>query len=192
MKRLFTTSHVKGLKNYLNTQKKYEIIRTIVYFAIPLSLFAAGWITTGERINLLTIVAILGCIPASNSMVQAIMFCKYKSLNEEDAGIIEKHSEGLHGLYDMIFTSREKTYPILHMTVCGNNIVGYMPNRKFSDTDAAKHLETYLKVDNFTNVTIKIFYDVNKYAERIKQMQELPEADKLSEGIIQTLKSISL
>lgn len=197
IKRLFTTSHVKGTKNYLNIQKKYEIIRTVIYFAISLSLFAAGWITTGERTNLLTIVAILGCLPASKSMVQAIMFCKYKSLDENDAAEIEKHSEGLNCLYDMIFTTREKTYPVLHVTVCGNTVAGYMPvstqgKKKLSDTDCAKHLDTCLKVDNYTNVTIKIFYDMQKYTERLKQMQELSDNEKLSEGIMHTLNSISL
>lgn len=197
IKRLFTTSHVKGTKNYLKLQKKYEIIRTAIYFGISLALFAAGWITTGERTNLLTVVAILGCLPASKSMVAAIMFCKYKSLSENDAAVIEKHSEGLHCLYDMIFTTREKTYPVLHMAVCGNTVAGYMPvsdqgKKKLSDMDCAKHLDTCLKVDNYTNVTIKIFCDVQKYAERLKQMQDLSDTEKLSEGIMRTFKSISL
>lgn len=202
IKRIFTTSHVKGAKNYLKLQKKYEIIRTVIYFGISLSLFAAGWITTGERTNLLTIVAILGCLPASKSLVQTIMFCKYKSLSEEDAKKIASHSEGLHCLYDMIFTTREKTFPVLHMTICGNTVAGCMPidgkntdkkgNVKLSDTACAEHLITCLKVDNFTNVTVKIFYDVEKYAERVKQIRDLTDNEKLSEGIINTLKSISL
>ena len=62
LKRIFSTDSVKGTKNYLNTQKKYEIIRTVIYFAISLSLFAAGYIQTGRRGNLLGIVAVLGCL----------------------------------------------------------------------------------------------------------------------------------
>ena len=34
LKRLFSTDSVKGTRNYLNTQKKYEILRTVLYFAI--------------------------------------------------------------------------------------------------------------------------------------------------------------
>ena len=74
LKRLFSTDHVKGTRNYLNTQKKYEILRTVLYFSISLSLFAAGYIQTGSRGNLLSIVAVLGCLPASKSAVGAIMF----------------------------------------------------------------------------------------------------------------------
>ena len=38
LKRMFSTGSVKGTKNYLRTQKKYEVIRTIIYFAISISL----------------------------------------------------------------------------------------------------------------------------------------------------------
>lgn len=31
-KRMFTKDEVKGTRNYLSSQKKYEIIRTVIYF----------------------------------------------------------------------------------------------------------------------------------------------------------------
>lgn len=192
LKRLFTTAGVKGFRNYLNSQKKYEIIRTLVYFLLPLSLFAAGWITTGTRNNLLTIVAVLGCLPASKSLVEAVMYSRYHSLSEADAELIEAHTEGISCLYDMIFTTRDKTFPVLHLAVRGNTIAGYMPSDKQSEADCAKHLETCLKVDNFKNVTIKIYKDIHKYTERVDQLRELkPEQDNAA-GILNTLRSIAL
>ena len=71
--RMFSNDSVKGTENYLKTQKKYELLRTILYFGISLSLLIAGWVTTKSRANLLTIVAILGCLPASKSLVSTIM-----------------------------------------------------------------------------------------------------------------------
>ncbi len=84
MKRMFTTYFYKGKSDYLDTQKKYEIMRTSLYFLISLSLFAAGWITTGDRLNLLTVVAVLGCLPACKSTVGMIMFLKFKSISKTD------------------------------------------------------------------------------------------------------------
>ncbi|MGN1147563.1 MAG: hypothetical protein ACI4TB_04020 [Lachnospiraceae bacterium] len=192
LKRLFSTTDVKGTKNYINSQKKYEIIRTILYFGISLSLFAAGWISTGSRNNLLTIVAVLGCLPASKSLVEAIMYCKYSSLSASDAEKIENNTEGLTCLYDMVFTTREKTYPVLHMAICGKTIAGYMPYDKLSDADCAAHLNTCLKVDHYTGVTIKIFKDIRKYTERLGQLQELDAEEAITAGITNTLKSIAL
>ena len=48
LKRMFSTDDVKGTRGYLRTQKNYEIIRTVLYFAISLALFIAGWCSTGS------------------------------------------------------------------------------------------------------------------------------------------------
>ena len=190
--RLFTTDGVKGTKHYLNSQKKYEWIRTAIYFAVSFSLFAAGIFATGTRNNLLTVVAVLGCLPACKSLVEAITYSRYHSLTDKDAEIIEANSEGLYCLYDLVFTSREKTYPVYHMAVCGNTLVGFMPNEKLSEADCAKHLDGCLKIDNFKDVSIKLFQDVHKYAGRLNQLRELSRDEALSVGIGNTLKSVSL
>ena len=39
LKRMFSTDDVKGTRGYLRTQKNYEIIRTVLYFAISIALF---------------------------------------------------------------------------------------------------------------------------------------------------------
>lgn len=192
LKRLFTTETAKGTKHYLDSQKKYEWIRTVIYFAISLSLFAAGILATGTRNNLLTIVAVLGCLPACKSLVEAIIYSRYRSLTDKDAEMIEAHAGELYSLYDLVFTSREKTYPVYHMVIRGNTVVGFMPNEKLSESDCAKHLDGCLKVDNFKDVSIKLFQDIHKYAGRLDQLKELPGDEALSMNIANTLKSVSL
>ena len=192
LKRCFTTEYVKGTPGYLNSQKKYELIRTVVYFALSLSLFLAGYLTTNTRNNLLTIVAILGCLPASKSLVETIMYFRYHSLEKEDAESIQACDEGLHCLHDMIFTTREKTYPVLHLTVCGNTIAGYLPKGKGLEDSCAGHLRTCLKADGYTDVTVKLYHELNRYTERLKQLKQLSASPGVTEGIINTLKSIAL
>ena len=67
------TRAVKGNFGYLRAKRLTVLIRTVIFFAISLALFAAGYITTGKKENLLTIVAVLGCLPACKSMVNTIM-----------------------------------------------------------------------------------------------------------------------
>ena len=99
--RMFSTEQSKGTAHYLDTQKKYELLRTILYFAISLVLFVAGYIQTHSRANLLTIIAVLGCLPASKSAVSTIMYFRYKSTSEKTMDEVEKHCQGLSGLYDL-------------------------------------------------------------------------------------------
>ena len=123
--RMFFNDSFKGTKNYLNTLKKYEVMRTVIYFGISFSLFAVGWITSGTKMNLLTIVAVLGCLPASKSTVQMIMYLRYRSLSADTAQTIEKYADGLSVLYDLVLTSYEKNYNVGHLAVKGNTIIGY-------------------------------------------------------------------
>lgn len=190
--RMFSTDKYKGKRNYLNTQKKYEIIRTCLYFAVSLSLFFAGYIATGNRLNLLTIVAVLGCLPASKSAVEAIMFLRYKSCEADEADQIQQHIGELDGLYDMVFTSYQKNYNIAHLVVKGNTICGFTQDSSMDENAFYKHLDGLLKMDNFRNTSIKVFKDANKYLQRLDQMQELSVEEDNTLGIIATLKSVSL
>lgn len=190
--RMFSTDNYKGQRNYLNSQKHYEILRTVIYFAISLSLFAAGWIQTGKRENLLTVVAVLGCLPACKSVIDMIMFLRFKSCSAENADKIEAHKEGLSGLFDVVFTSYEKNFSVDHITVRGKTICGFTSSDKFDEQAFYKHLDTMLKKDNFKDTTIKVFTNLKKYTDRLEQMKELPEDEALTEGIISTIKCISL
>ena len=190
--RLFIAEGYKGTKDYIRTQKVYEIIRTVLYFSISLSLFAAGYITTGNKLNLLTVVAVLGCLPASKSAVNMIMFLRYKGLCQEAAELIAPCEGELTCLYDMVFTSYAKTFEVGHMAVKGNTVCGYSEKKDFPERDFQVHLEPILKADGHKNVTVKIFTNLEKYTERLKQLQALETGEGSTEGIAQTLKSVVL
>lgn len=192
LSRLFLKDNYVGEKNYIKTQTKYEIARTILYFGISLSLFIAGWITTGERTNLLTIVAILGCLPASKSMVDMIMFLRYRSCSQEAATQIEEHVGSLDALYDLVFTSYQKNFVVSHLIVKGNTICGYTESATFSEQEFNKHLDSILKTDNFKDNSIKIFTDIKKYCNRLDQLVELEADESNTIGIISTIKHVVL
>ena len=92
----------KGNPGYLNYKKKVEIIRTIVYFAIVFAILALGIWQTGTRLNLLTVVAILGCLPASKSLVGVIARFPYPSIDPDKAKEIAKLSRHLTVCYDTV------------------------------------------------------------------------------------------
>lgn len=190
--RMFGASSYKGTRNYINSQKKFEILRTIIYFALPLGLFAIGYITTGERANLLTVVAVVGCLPACKSLVSAIMYLKYKSCSQAAAEQIDAHVGQLHGLYDMVFTSYKINYFISHLVVHGNIICGYSEDKEFLEKTFLVHIEEILKLDGHKNYSIKIFTDLQKYTNRLDQLNELETENKYVNTVLETLKSVSL
>ena len=192
LKRLFTTASVKGSRNYLNTQKKYEIIRTIIYFAISISLFVAGYIQTGEKANLLSIVAVLGCLPASKSAVSAIMYLRFGSCSEQTAAEIERHSNGLLCLYDMVFTSYKKNFRVSHLAVRGGCVCGFAEDKNFEENEFNQHINHILTADGHQGITVKMFTNLAKYTERLEQMKPLEADEDRTQAILSTLKSVAL
>lgn len=190
--RMFSNEKYKGTREYLKTQKKYEIMRTVLYFGISLTLFIAGYVATKDRMNLLTVVAVLGCLPASKSAVGMIMYLRYNSCTPGNVEEIDKHSEGLDCLFDMVFTSYDKNYQIAHITVRGNTVCGFTEDEKFAEQAFYKHIGDILKADNYKDVSVKIFTDLKKYTERLEQMKALDAEENHTAGIIKTLKSVSL
>ena len=190
--RLFSADAWKGTEQYLDTQRKYEIARTVLYFVISAAVFLAGFLTTKTKMNLLTIVAVLGCLPACKSAVGMIMFLRYRSCSKEAACEIKKHIGDLNGLYDMVFTSYEKNFPIAHMVVKGNTICGYTQRDDFDEQAFYKHLDGILKLDGYKEVSVKIFTELEKYTLRLEQLNQLEAGEKNTEGIVSTLKNVVL
>ena len=192
LKRMFSTDGSKGTKNYIDSQKKYEVLRTFLYFFMSLSLFIAGYITTKTKTNLLTVVAVVGCLPACKSLISAIMFLRYKSMSKENCARIEDARKTLPQLFDMVFTTYDKNYVVSHMVIAGNTICGFSEDKSFPEKEFQTHIQNVLKTDHYNNVTVKIFTDLNKYLERIRQLEQLEAEDANILGIMDTLKSVAL
>lgn len=190
--RLFFYDDYKGTRDYLKIQSRYEIFRTILYFTVSLSLFIAGIVATGDRLNLLTIVAVLGCLPACKSAIDAFMFLRYRGCTPENADAIESHLSGLNGLYDRVFTSYDTNYQVAHITVKGNTLCGFTQDPAFEEQKFYTHITELLKKDGFKDISVKIFKDINKYTARLDQLKELDSEETNTAGIINTLNSVSL
>ncbi|MCR5282050.1 MAG: hypothetical protein K6E18_01660 [Lachnospiraceae bacterium] len=202
----------KGEFGYLSYKKKTETIKTILYFLIPLSLFLAGILTTGTKKNLLTIVAVLGILPASKNAVLLIMYLKSKgitvSLHDKiESALSAMRSDGrdevtahLDVLYEMVFTTHDVTFevPALFLyagSICGFLQTGKVPKGKDTQTllsDLEKHLETSLKKEGVT-VNAKMFETEDAFLRRFNELKPLERAAEAQNGAAcRILKQITL
>lgn len=189
---MFTTDKVKGTRNYIKTQKKYEVLRTLLYFAIPVSLYVVGFIQTGGRENYLTLVAVLGCLPAAKSAVSAFMFLRYHSCSDKVSDRVWKASEELGFLYDCVFTSLKKNYVVSHIAVRANTVCGFSEDKNFPEKEFYEHITHFLEMDRHYDVTVKIYTDLDKYVVRLRQMRWLPEDVHKTASVMLTLMNVSL
>lgn len=171
----------KGQYGYLKKQKIWSTARTLILFALSLSIFAIGVKSTGSKENLLTVVAILGCLPAGRSAVNMIMFWRAQGCSEEARAKISAASGGIIQLYDMFFTSYTKNYPVSHMVIQNHVVCGYGEGPKADSQGCEKHLDTYLKQGGCKGVTVKIFVDLEKYCEGLGNLKRQAAGEPLRE-----------
>lgn len=172
----------KGEKGYLRYQKKATVLRTAALFLLSLAVFLIGFISTGKKENLLTIVAVLGCLPASRSAVNMIMVLRYHGIGEKDYQKIRPHIGACSALADLVFTSYEKNFEIHHMAFKGNSLIGYTADEGCDARACEKHLHGMCAQNNLGDVDIKIFKDLPRYLSRLDQLQALPDYEAEEEG----------
>ncbi|MDD6492775.1 MAG: hypothetical protein PUG54_11280 [Firmicutes bacterium] len=163
---------VKGTYGYIHNKRNQVLVRTIIFFAISIAIFIIGYVTTGTRKNLLTVVAVLGCLPACKSLVNLIMFFKAKGCSSQVMERIRPLEGHLIGMYDMFFTSYQKNFAISHMVVEDKIILAYTEEQNFDLAAYREHLETMLKQSGFKDMTITVSTDLNKYCEQLQKLNE--------------------
>ncbi|MDO5335966.1 MAG: hypothetical protein Q4E89_00700 [Eubacteriales bacterium] len=161
----------KGDFGYFAYEKKKRLLITGILLAVPLLIFASGWIYHGTRNNVLTVVATVGCLPACKSAVGLIMMWMRKSMDKTLYEQILAHAGQLVMSYEMYITFYEKNGYIDAFAVCGNEVVGYTSD---ASVDAAFMEENIQKIvrKNGYKVNVKILKDLRPYLERLDSMNE--------------------
>ncbi len=193
LKRLFTTANIKNTYGYIDSQKTYELLRTVLYFGISIALYIAGYVATKTNANVLTVAAILGCLPASKSLISMIMFFRYHSCSKDLFEPINKLSQNIqYQLFDLVFTTEKQTFVFSHCAMDGKAL--YLFSEKELDEAAFKtHLHLYMERVGIENINILVFTDREAYLKQLSAFHTQVETNEdLSQKVIQLLKEITL
>lgn len=187
----------KGMAGYLNRQKNIEILKTLISFGLVLAIFLVGFITTGSRKNLFTLVAILGCLPAARVLVGLITRFPYNSISAVKAKEIKQNAPGLTLIFDLVFTTYEKIFPVDCIAIYNNTVCGYASSEKTDLELTAKHLKKMLQDNGHPKASVKIFRDYKAFLLRAEGMADIAAIEKddytqKEARMVSTLLSISL
>jgi len=185
---------IKGQYGYTNYQKKIEIIKTATIFLLAFSIYFIGLYTTGTKSNLLTVVAILGMLPASKSAVHMIMFLRFKTGSKEVYQDTVNFVDQFPILYDLIITTEKKTYQISSAICSANTLCCYTENSQNDLKVLENHLKDMLSKNGAKNIQVKVFDDFSQYKNRFISMNENlnRNEDDTYQTIFNLLKLLSL
>lgn len=168
----------KGDAGYIDSRKKRVILKTVLQFGIVAALVALGYWQTGTKLNMLTLVAVLGCLPASKALVEVITIFPFKSINKDVAEEISQKANLLTVSFDMVLTTHEKIMQIDSVVISNNTICGYTSNPKTDLAFAAKHMKQMMYTNHFTDVSVKIFDNYTQFLTRAEGMNNIAAIDK--------------
>lgn len=166
----------KGNYQYLKKEPIRVGIITILLFLLAAGVWYIGYVMTKDIKNILTVVSMLGMLPACRSLVNMIMLFKAEkhSCKPEDFLEIEKaigDHEIIHG-YDLYLTSEKKFFPINALFVDDNNLYLYIPDKNVSKEDLKKHIELYMNKNGIKDADIKLIDTLDKYVARVKKCSD--------------------
>ncbi len=189
--RMFSWDKYKGEPGYLKRQRSYELARTILIFGIAFGIFGAGYALTGTRGNIFTIMAVLMCLPGSKSLVETIMFFRYRGCPEDCSGDFGEAAKELCQSFDRVFTSAKVNYSIAHLAVSEGAIACFTIQKDLKEEAFREHLQVMLQGERLPKMAIKVYTRREAYLERLRSMKPSAE-DATSKAVLTLLHQISL
>ena len=163
----------KGQPGYIKWRKEKYLIGTIAEFAVVIALVVLGYVQTKTKLNLLTVVAVVGCLPASKALVGVIARYPYQSIELSQAKEIAGKSKHLTVCYDLVITSKEHIMPTDCIVISGHNIYGYTHYEKVNTDELGKHIKTILAQNQYTGFTVKILNQYTPFLARVEGLENI-------------------
>ena len=172
----------QGTAGYISAKKRELALFIGVGAVLVIGLLVAGYLIYDTKLNWLTVVAILICLPICRTIVNLIMFIPHTSISEKTEMEISGKTENLIVLYDLIITSEKKAMKIDSLVISKNVICGYSKSTKLDTDYAMKHIKAILEQNGIEKVTVKIFKDYVAFLSRAEGMQSIASIEKTGPG----------
>lgn len=172
----------KGHYKYLKKAPIRQGIITLVMVFMSAAVMYLGYYITGNFKNLITVIAVLGMLPAAKSLVSYIMYMKAEKfaasqeLYNKVWDCVDNKDENLYNEligFDAYLTSYKDNFPIKVFAVKNNSLIGLAPEK--CDTNKAKdHILEYMGKNSISGITVKIFDNEDRFFDRFKEIANEP------------------
>lgn len=187
----------RGEAGYISSRKKWLLCKVLLEFGIVAALIILGFWQTGTKKNLLTVVAIVGCLPASKSAVLLITIFPYKTIAQNIVQDLAEKAKLLTKVYDTVLTSTEKIMPVDCFVISGNTICGYASHAKADTSYTADFLKRFLEQNGYEKISVKVFDDYHTFLTRVEGLNRIAEVEQerdceLEEALKNIITNISM
>lgn len=162
----------KGTYGYIDAKKKKQLLWTIVLFLIVFVIFITGILINKTRLNVLTVVAVCGVMPAARALLSYIMLFKYHTFEKEIYDKIKEHEGTLTMGYEYVITTEKEVLSVTSAAICGKTLCVYTMQKEFDEKKCTEYLKGMMKNNDMEGISIKIFKEFHAYLRRMDEMNE--------------------
>lgn len=161
----------KGHYGYLTRRKHGLLIKVGIMLLGILLLFITGYIATGTRGNLLTVVAVVSVLPMANQAVILLAVLPYKSRKKEEyEQVVAIVGDGLLNTELMITSKKDKTLEIAYAYIHERGVFCYTANKDTDIKVGEAYIEEMLK-NNSLKSDVTIFKDFQAFTKRLASLE---------------------
>ena len=103
-------------------------------------------------------------------MVGVIMSFKRKPLDKQLYEQISERAGDLEQIYELLFTTQEKSYVVEAAIVEGKDVICYTLDPKCDVMALQKHLQRMLDANGYKE-NVKVFKDLKKFLDRVSDLE---------------------
>ena len=175
-----------GDYGYINYKKKRQLCIVLIWAVIIGGVIAAGWLFTGTRMNVATVVGIVLVLPAAKAAVSLFLVLGYRSGDKKQYEKIRSLT-GEHSivLADLILTRYEGSMYIPIALIRGGNIFAFAPKQKTDEAIIRQYIGESVKASGSTAVPC-VDRDFNAFYQRLKKMPPVKAGPSKSDKAICT------
>ena len=170
----------KGDRGYYQSEKKKRVLILLGLLLLPLLIYFIGIAVNHTNATIITVLAIVGVLPACRAAVSLIMIIPRKAMTNDDYEHVQKHVGSLTMGYELYMTEYEKNTPVEVVAIAGNTIVGLVRDKKADLRFGEEHITKILRQNGIPS-HVTLMSDMKKFTERLDSMDE--HRASLREGV---------
>lgn len=183
----------KGEYGYRDSHKKTGLIRSAVVVAAIVLQVVLGRVLGGDMRTLFTVTAAVSVLPLANVASPLLAMYRYHSADRASYEKTREYADCGTFLYDLILTSKERSYPVDFCLIRPGVLVLFSPLKKEKAEDLKKLVNGHLK-EIGKKPLVNIYTDEADFFRALARMTAPAEdehTEKDTEKIAELLRSVS-
>jgi hypothetical protein len=166
----------KGMCGYLKYRKRISLFIMLASYAVIAGLFLIGFLATKSTANIMTVVAVVGALPAGKFTVDFVVLVPHNSASAE---LVQKTNGAFGGLkvyYDLVFSNSTSPIGTQVIVVADTLAIALTDEEKADARLFEKSVAEFSEKDGHP-LNVKLYTDESSFIAKAKVMSSGKESD---------------